>query len=463
MAKNKKIVRYRKPFHLNIGLIIFGIISIYILFYIYSFFTSTPISVYEVIHGTIAVNNSYTGLALRSEEIVTAEYSGEINYYRRDASKAGVGDLIYSIDSDGAIADQILSAGEDSSVLSEESLYDLEKNISEYSNSYQPESFYQVYNFKNDLNAKISESLNMGALNSITDAVSAAENNSTFHKGTSPKDSIVVYYIDGFENVTTGDFTPEMFDASIYNKENLKDRLKVDAGDPVCKLITDEDWHLIIPIGEDIQKRLEEVSTVRIRFKKDNTIARVPFTILEKEGNPYLILSLSHSMIRFATDRYIEVELLFEEETGLKIPNSAITTKDFFTIPMEYFQKGNDSNADGIVIRKTDKNGKHTDSFVTPNIYFATEYSYYVDGEELSDGDIVLKPNSDETYTIHETAKLEGSYCINKGYAVFRKIDVIYQNAEYAIIRNGTEYGVSLYDHIALESNSIEENVIISN
>ena len=168
-------------------------------------------------------------------------------------------------------------------------------------------------------------------------------------------------------------------------------------------------------------------------------------------------------MIRFATDRYVEVELMFEEETGLKIPNSAITTKDFFTVPMEYFQKGNDSNAEGIIIRKTDKNGKFTDSFVTPDIYFATEYSYYVDGAELSAGDVILKPNSDETYTIHETAKLEGIYCINKGYAVFRKIDVIYQNAEYAIIRSGTEYGVSLYDHIALEGNSITENVIISN
>lgn len=463
MSKNKKIVRYRKPFHLNIGLIIFCIISIYILFYIYSYFTSTHISVYEVIHGTIAVNNSYTGLALRSEEIVTAEYSGAINYYRRDASKAGVGDLVYSIDSDGAIASQILSVGEDSSILSEESLSDLEKNISEYSNSYQQESFYQVYTFKNDLNAKISESLNMGALNSITDAVSAAENKSTFYKGTSPKDSIVVYYIDGFENVTAEDFTPEIFDASVYKKENLKDRIKVNAGDPVFKIITDENWNLIIPIDEDIQKRLEDASTVRIRFKKDNTVARASFTILEKEGNLYLNLSLSHSMIRFATDRYIEVELLFEEETGLKIPNSAITTKDFFTVPMEYFQKGNDSNAEGIIIRKTDKNGKFTDTFVTPDIYFATEYSYYVDGAELSAGDVILKPNSDETYTIHETAKLEGIYCINKGYAIFRKIDVIYQNAEYAIIRSGTEYGVSLYDHIALEGNSITENVIISN
>lgn len=463
MAKNKKIVRYRKPFHLNIGLIIFGIIFIYMMFYIYSYFTSTHISVYEIIHGTIAINNSYTGLALRSEEIVPAEYSGEINYYRKDASKAGVGDLIYSIDSDGGIASQILSAGENGSELNEESLSQLEKSISEYSNSYQSEAFYQVYTFKNDLNAEISESLNMSALNSITDAVSAAESNSTFHKGTAPKDSIVVYYTDGFEAVTAENFTPEMFDVSLYHKTNLKEQTKVEAGAPVCKLITDENWNLIIPIKEETQKQLGDASTVRIRFKKDNTVTRASFTILEKEGSPYLNLSLSHSMIRFATDRYVEVELLLDEERGLKIPNSAITTKEFFTVPMEYFQKGNNSNEEGIILRKTDKSGKNTDSFITPDIYFSTEYSYYVDGEELAEGDIILKPNSDETYTIQETAKLEGVYCINKGYAVFRKIDVIYQNEEYAIIRNGTEYGVALYDHIALEGNTVTENVIISN
>ena len=70
MAKNKKVVRYRKPFHLNIGLIIFGIIFIYMMFYIFSYFTTKHTSVYEVIYGTIVVNNSYTGLALRNEEII---------------------------------------------------------------------------------------------------------------------------------------------------------------------------------------------------------------------------------------------------------------------------------------------------------------------------------------------------------------------------------------------------------
>lgn len=462
MAKNKKVVRYRKPFHLNIGLIIFGIIFVYMMFYVFSYFTSTHTSVYEVIHGTIAVNNSYTGLALRSEEVVYTEHSGEINYYMKDASKVGAGDLIYSVDSDGSIARQINSANEDATSLNDKNLDAIQNKISEYSNSYRSEAFYEVYTFKNDLNAELSETLSMGALNSITDAVAVAESNATFHRGTAVKDGIVVYYTDGFESVTTENFNAKMFDESLYSKENLKERTSVAAKDAVYKLITDENWNLIIPITDDTYRQLKDSSTVRIKFKKDNTVMRTSFTTTEKEGETYLILNFSHSMIRFATDRYVEVELLFEEETGLKIPNSAIAKKDFFTVPMEYFQKGNNSSQNGIMVRKTDKDGKNTDSFVTPNIYFSTEYCYYVDGEDVSDGDVILKPNSSETYTIHETAKLEGIYSINKGYAVFKQIDVIYQNEEYSIIRSGTDYGVSLYDHIALDGSTITENAIIN-
>lgn len=463
MAKNKKIVRYRRPFRINIGLIIFGIIFIYIMFYVYSYFTTTHTSVYEVVHGTIAVNNSYTGLALRSEELITADRSGDINYYLKDATKAGTGDLIYSIDSDGSISGQINLASEDAASLSEESLADLEKKISEYAGSYRPESFYHVYTFKNDLNAEISEALSMEALNSITNAVAAAENQSTFHKGTSPRDGIVVYYTDGFESVTPEKFTPEMFQPSSYDKINLKNQRKVETGKAVYKLITDENWNLIIPVSGDTKRQLSDASSIRIKFKKDDTIVRASFTSEEKDGMNYLVLSLSDSMIRFATDRYVEVELLLDEEKGLKIPNSAIAKKDFFTVPMEYFQKGNNSSEEGLMVRRTEKNGAVTDSFVTTNIYFATEYAYYVDEENLQDGDVVLKPNSSDTYTIHETAKLEGIFCINKGYAVFRQIDVIYQNAEYSIIRSGTEYGVSLYDHIALNGSAVTDNVIIKN
>lgn len=129
---------------------------------------------------------------------------------------------------------------------------------------------------------------------------------------------------------------------------------------------------------------------------------------------------------------------------------------------MEYFQKGDNSDREGVVRRRTDKNGVSTEEFVVPEIYFATEYEYYVDGENIAEGDVIIKPNSSETYTVKDTAKLEGIYNINKGYAVFKQIDIIYQNNEYSIIRSDTDYGISLYDHIALDGNAVTENALIN-
>ncbi len=289
-----------------------------------------------------------------------------------------------------------------------------------------------------------------------------AESNATFHKGTAARDGVVVYYTDGYEGVTPENFTEEMFDESRYAKINLKDRPTVESGDNAYKIITSEKWNLIIPITLDTKRLLRDSTTVRVKFKKDNSILRIPFETVEKGDTTYMILSLHNSMVRFATERFVELELLFDEETGLKIPNSSIAAKDFFTLPMEYFQKGDNSDREGVVRRRTDKNGVSTEEFVVPEIYFATEYEYYVDGENIAEGDVIIKPNSSETYTVKDTAKLEGIYNINKGYAVFKQIDIIYQNNEYSIIRSDTDYGISLYDHIALDGNAVTENALIN-
>ena len=54
LSKNKKVVRYRKPFNVNIGMIIFIIIFIYLLFNIFSYMTTEHIYTYEVAQGTMA-------------------------------------------------------------------------------------------------------------------------------------------------------------------------------------------------------------------------------------------------------------------------------------------------------------------------------------------------------------------------------------------------------------------------
>ena len=90
MATNEKesnILEFKKKKQLNIGIIIFGIIFIYLIATIIMYITAPHITVYEVRQGSILKDNAYTGLAIRDEIVVEATESGYINYFAQDNSK----------------------------------------------------------------------------------------------------------------------------------------------------------------------------------------------------------------------------------------------------------------------------------------------------------------------------------------------------------------------------------------
>ena len=58
-------------------------------------------------------------------------------------------------------------------------------------------------------------------------------------------------------------------------------------------------------------------------------------------------------------------------------------------------------------------------------------------------------------------ATLIGVYNINKGYADFKQINILYKNDEYSIVESGTTYGLSVYDYIVLDAESVNENDFI--
>ena len=66
-----------------------------------------------------------------------------------------------------------------------------------------------------------------------------------------------------------------------------------------------------------------------------------------------------------------------------------------------------------------------------------------------------------EEEIIRITAPIKGVYNVNKGYTVFRQIEIISQNQEYYIVKANTSYGLSLYDHIILNSKTVKENQTI--
>ena len=457
MAKNKKVVRYKKPIRINIGVIIFGIIFLYLIFNYFVYLTKSHVSVYEVQQGTIAENNRYNGLALRAETIYYSEYDGALNYYKKDASKVAYNNLIYSVDENGSIASAINEANADGTTIDSDSLSDIEDAIANFKQSYKSLNFYTTYTFQDDVNAMLNEALSQNALDGLSEDVANATSSNTFHQVLAPQSGIVVYYTDGFEDVTTDTFTADMFDESTYKKNNLKGTAEVSNGSPVYKMITSEIWNLVVPIDDAMAERLADDTVVEIKFLEDNKTMYAYYTITEKDGQKYLILQLKSGMVRYAKERYIEIELLLSEESGLKIPNSAIAEKEFYTIPVDYFLKGGVSDSDGILV----KDGGDA-AFESPTIYYSTDEYYYVDEDEVPSGTILQKSDSSETYTVgSEKATLSGVYNINKGYAIFKQIDIIYQNEEYSIVKTGTTYGISLYDHIALDGSKVSEDEII--
>ena len=276
------------------------------------------------------------------------------------------------------------------------------------------------------------------------------------------QDGIVVYTVDGYEGITADQLTADLFSKKNYQITNLQKERKVSSGDPVYKLITSETWSVVIPLSTDQIVSLAEKKTIRVKFLKDDATQTGLLTIVTGEdGNYYGKITFSRGMIRYSGDRFLNIELVTNTQTGLKIPLSSIVKKNFYVIPKEYIAT-DEEDGDAGFYRKVTRRGKDDSSeFVKATIYQEDDDYYYVDMDTFQDGDVILKPDSQSVYEIKEKKALEGVYCINKGYAVFRKIVMIEQNDEYCIVETGTTYGLSQFDYIVRNGNTVKEDDIL--
>ncbi|MCR4923578.1 MAG: hypothetical protein K5931_06165 [Lachnospiraceae bacterium] len=459
---NNKVVRYRAPINLNPGIIIFGLLFIYIVVIVSSYFRSEPVTPYEVQLGSLAVNNTYTGIVLREEAEVATDYSGYINYYAREGEKVAKNSMVYTVDSSGEISEMLNDTGRDDEInLSNEDMSNLKSQISGFSSSFSPENFLDTYNFKFDIEGTVLKLANYKVLSSI-DALSASSLADSVDFGYSTDSGVIVYSHDGYESVRPEQVTTDMLDKSKYEKVQYHSNELVADGDTVYKLITSEDWSIVIQIDEEKCKELEAKNVIEVRFLRNNYTSWAYITILRQNGQIFARLDFNNSMITFASDRYLDIELLSNSEEGLKIPNSAIVEKAFFLIPIRYSTNGGGNSDDVGFLRETYlEDGSLSSEYVKTTIYNRTEEEYYVDENDFKIGDYVVDPGGGEKYPISKQGTLIGVYNINKGYADFKQITILYQNDEYAIVKSNTEYGLSVYDHIVLDGSTVNENDLI--
>ena len=480
--KNKKIIKYRRP--INIGVVFFGFIAVYLIICVYMFFTSTHISGYEVIAGNLATDYHYTGIALRTEQIFQSEKPGYVSYYAREGEKVSVNSAVYTVDESGKMARAVKESAQ-GLTLSEEDYGQLRGEIMTYMSNFSDMNFSEVYDFKIAMDASVLDLMNQ---NMIAELDSAAETEGAiFTRYNAGTTGVVEYYIDGFEGAGLDSLSSAWFDQEAYVRTNLRTEELVGQGEPVYKLVTEELWKLVFPLDADMETylldKLKENQTtkedgtviqnttyIEIRMDKDKEILWPSVTVEYREGNAYGVLEFVNSMIRYANDRFLTFEILRDETTGLKIPKSAVTEKEFFVIDKNYVtNSGADSNM-GFMKQTVGEDGSTEAKFVNSTIYYQDDQYAYVDPREenfstseklLNSGDLLLRTDSAEVYQVGQMEKLKGVYNINKGYTIFRQIQILYENEEYCIVKEGTSYGLSVYDHIVLNADTVDEDEVI--
>ena len=413
-SNDNKIVKYRKPLNLNIGMVIFAAMLVYIIICIFGFFSEKHIVPYEVKEGSLSANNVYQGIALRNEEIITADQAGYINYYAREGERVGVGNLVYTLDESGKLADYIDSENSGNNNLTSKDLAELKSEILGFVAGFDPHNFSEVYDFKYNVKGTVLKLSNVNILENI-DRINAAGISDLVSFCRAPDTGIVIYSVDGYEELKFEEFTSELFNTKEYEKKQLISNDLIANGDPVYKLSKDEDWSLIIKVDEKKADELEELKYVNVKFLKnqDTSWGQVS-RYTNPEGDTFVRLTFTNSMVTFCTDRFIDVELITEEKKGLKIPQSSIIQKEFFIVPKEYVTQGGKYGRDGVMRETYTEDGKATTEFIETTIYNATETEYYIDDSQLRSGDYIIKPESTEKTAVSRKGTLVGVYNINK-------------------------------------------------
>lgn len=461
VGNNGNVRPYKKPINLNIGMIFFAVILIYILICIYLFFTQKQIYGYEVKNGSLSESNVYEAVALREETIINSTYSGYINYFAKEGERTGAYKLVCTIDESGQILELVNSADGNEVFLSEADLLEIRNEVADFSGSFQKNNFVSTYDFKFTVQGSVLKLSNSNLLNNISDLYGTSIG-SSINVCNAPESGIVVYSVDGFEDYQSSDITAEWFDKENYEKTQLISNEIVETGQPIYKLCTDENWKLLFPLENERAQELLEEEYVKVKFLKNQNESWGKVNVITGQDNDtYVELTFTNSMISFATDRFVDIELITDIETGLKVPNTSIVEKEFFLIPTDFVEKNGASSELGVLRETYNEDGSIIPEFISVNIYNEENGEYYVDDTVLRIGDKLLKTESTETFTVSKAGTLVGVYNINKGYADFKQIQILNQNEEYSIVKSNTNYGLIAYDHIVLDAESVDEDEFI--
>ena len=461
MADSKKIIPYRKKRIINVGVIIFLFVFFYLILILVKFATRKQIRYNEVVEGSMSENKTHTGLILRDESVQVSPDGGYINIYMRDGKRAAVGSRVYSLDATGDLKKLMEASAGKEDTISDSSVIEMKKKLSNFTSNYSDSDFEYVYDTKYLLDNAASEYSNLINIENI-DNISNA-NGLSLNVVTSPYSGEISYAMDDIAEKKEEDLTKSDFDTSKHPISYIKNEQLIEAETKVYRIVNSESWSIYFEFEKGEEELYTEKKTLTVKFKSNGLTLTGDYSVVEtKDGYSLGKLTFDKYMVQFISNRYAEFDIQSSVVNGLKIPSKCVLEKDFYTIPVEYMAKGGDGVSDGFY-KQVDKDGTTSTVFVPEDIIKITDTNCYISTEnkDIVSGDKLIKPDSNEIFEVSNKEKLLGVYNINKGYTVFKNIDILGSNKEFYIVDKGTKYGLKVYDHILLNPDGFKEGDFI--
>lgn len=457
MKQEHRIVQLNKEIKANAATIVIAAVLLYVAISVVTSLGKKSITIYQVSKGDISNDISLQGLAIRDEVVVNSSNSGYICYYITDGEKVKKNSTVCTIDQTGEVYNSVNSAENSQDLLSSSDYTNIRSLLSSYKLSYSDVTFYDAYSFETNANNKVFELMNEIMMQQ------AANTGNGLATITAPDSGLVTYYIDGYENYQISDsIKASDFDNAGYDKKAMKSGDMAEAGDAVVKIIPSEEWNIVAPITDDQIAEIEGGSYVTFRINNSNFKITMPYTIIEGSDGKYINIAIDKYMSNYLSQRFVTVEIIQSDDSGLKIPESALVEKNVYKIPISYLTAGsNQSSENRINIQRKDDNGNNSIQQMKPKIYKTDDKYAYIDPEGINDSDILMDISSNETIaaSLLEYETLTGVYFANQGIAEFRQVSVIKLIDEFVLIDGGDE--LKAYDNIVLDASGVTENQII--
>ena len=446
VSLNKK--SKKKVFYIfRVLFIILVIIGLYILFNFIRIFNSEGVKIYEVTTGEIVNVDRHKGFIYRDEGIANCQSDGYINYYVANADRVKRGAFIYTVNDEPSIIKTYDLNNYDKK--------NIRQNIKMYSNNITNNDFSNIYNAKDSLDSLINE---INLVKQLEDIDIEKEINAK-EKGFSKYAGLVSFIIDGYEMSDIADFNDNM----IKKYDGIKvtsQKKEVLAGDQIYKIIKSPEFVIAFDSSYDYDN-YQKSYNVYVKFVYENVTTNGHIeSFIGNDGKKHFKLYITEYPERFIDKRVVEFEIENKKVSGYKIPIKSIVSKNCYMIPKTMLEK--DYETDENVFYKVGINGVR--ERFTCNISKEDDNYYYISIDDslskLKYGDVLINRYND-TFSLSEVTKLNGVYNMNKGYAIFKNIDIIDRTNEYAIVKMQTINGISLYDHICLNANDIKEGDLI--